>query len=83
MISFVSIKPSPVRAKIQPRVKEANKQIKAFLKNQKNAQFIDVYNAMLDENGNMQEKLYVEDRLHMKPEGYAIWKRIIAPYLMK
>ena len=83
MISFVSIKPSPVRAKIQPRVKEANKQIKAFLKNQKNAQFIDVYNAMLDANGNMQEKLYVEDRLHMKPEGYAIWKRIIGPYLMK
>lgn len=83
VISFVSIKPSPSRANIQPKVKEANKEIKAFLKNQKNAQFIDIYDAMLDANGNMQERLYVEDRLHMKPEGYAIWKRIITPYLMK
>ena len=82
-ISFVSIKPSPVRATIQARVKEANRQIKAFLSVQKQAQFIDVYNGMLDAKGNMREELYVSDRLHMKPEGYAIWKRIIAPYLLK
>jgi len=82
-ISFVSIKPSPVRATIQGKVKEANRQIKAFLSTQKGAQFIDVYNAMLDANGNMREELYVGDRLHMKPEGYAIWKKIITPYLLK
>jgi acetyl esterase/lipase/lysophospholipase L1-like esterase len=81
-ISFVSIKPSPVREKIQPKVKEANAQIKAFIKTQKNADFIDIYGAMLGPGGKMREELYVQDRLHMKPEGYAIWKRILAPYLM-
>ncbi len=82
-IDYVSIKPSPVRASIQDRVKIANKEIRAFLKTQKNAGFIDIYDAMLDSNGNMREELYLSDRLHMKPEGYAIWKKAIAPYLIK
>jgi lysophospholipase L1-like esterase len=82
-IDYVSIKPSPVRASIQERVKIANKLVKAFLKKQKNAGFIDIYDAMLDPNGNMQEELYLDDRLHMKPAGYAIWKKAIAPYLVK
>ncbi|OQP53750.1 G-D-S-L family lipolytic protein [Niastella populi] len=82
-ISFVSIKPSPVRAHIQPKVKVANREIQAWLKTKKNAQFIDIYDAMLDANKNMREELYVGDRLHMKPEGYAIWKKLITPYLVK
>lgn len=82
-IGFVSIKPSPSRAHIQAKVKAANKEIQAWLKKQKNAAFIDVYDAMLDDKKNMREELYVGDRLHMKPEGYAIWKRIITPYLIK
>ncbi len=32
---------------------------------------------MLDSKKQMREELYVQDRLHMKPEGYAIWKKII------
>lgn len=82
-IAFVSIKPSPVRASIQGKVKEANKLIKAFIATQKNASFINIYEAMLDVKGQMREELYVGDRLHMKPEGYAIWQKAIQPYLMK
>jgi lysophospholipase L1-like esterase len=82
-IGYVSIKPSPVRASIQGKVKEANKAIKAFFKLQKNAAFIDIYDAMLDAKGQMREELYVGDRLHMKPAGYAIWKKIMQPYLVK
>ena len=82
-IDYVSIKPSPVRASIQDRVKIANKLIKAYITKQKKAGFIDIYDAMLDQQGNMREELYLGDRLHMKPEGYAIWKKAIAPYLVK
>lgn len=82
-ISYVSIKPSPSRAKIQPTVVAANKMIKAFIARQKNADFIDVYQPMLDAGGQMREELYLEDRLHMRPEGYAIWARIMKPYLVK
>ena len=44
---------------------------------------VDVYDSMLDSKKQMREELYVQDRLHMKPEGYAIWKKIITPYLIK
>ncbi len=82
-IGYVSIKPSPVRASIQVKVKQANKAIKAFFKLQKNAAFIDIYDAMLDAKLQMREELYVGDRLHMKPAGYEIWKKIMQPYLVK
>jgi acetyl esterase/lipase/lysophospholipase L1-like esterase len=83
VISFVSIKPSPVRARFQDKVKEANKQIQAWIKTQPRAQFIDIYDSMLDSKKQMREELYLPDRLHMKPEGYAIWKKMITPYLIK
>jgi lysophospholipase L1-like esterase len=82
-ISFVSIKPSPVRGGIQDKVRAANRMIGKFMKKQKRADFIDIYDAMLDASGAMREELYVGDRLHMKPEGYAIWQRILQPYLLQ
>jgi hypothetical protein len=82
-IDFISIKPSPVRMAIQPKVREANAELKKFFKKEKKAEFIDIYDAMLDANGNMREELYISDRLHMKPEGYKIWQKIMAPYLLK
>lgn len=82
-IDFVSIKPSPVRATIQGKVIEANKAIRLFLQSQSNARFINVYTAMLDAKGNMRNELFLEDNLHMRPNGYAIWKKIMLPYLKK
>jgi lysophospholipase L1-like esterase len=82
-IAFVSIKPSPSRASIQGKVKTANKVIKSFMATQKNAAFIDIYDAMLDTKGEMREELYIADRLHMKPAGYAIWEKAIQPFLIK
>jgi lysophospholipase L1-like esterase len=83
MVDYVSIKPSPVREKIQDKVKAANKEINAFLKKEKNAAFIDIYDALLDPNGKMREELYVKDRLHLNADGYQIWKKIFLPYMIK
>jgi lysophospholipase L1-like esterase len=82
-IDFVSMKPSPSREKLQLKMITANKAIRAFMKKQKKAEFIDIYQAMLDKDGKMRDELYVEDRLHMQPAGYAIWTRYILPYLIK
>jgi len=82
-ITFVSLKPSPSREKYQVKVKAVNNEIRLFLKKEKMAAFIDIYPAMLDANGKMREELYEEDRLHMKPEGYRIWQKIMLPYLLK
>jgi lysophospholipase L1-like esterase len=82
-IAYISIKPSPSRAHLIPKVNQANTLIKAYLQKQKRAHFINVYSAMLDRNGKPKEALFLEDRLHMRPEGYALWQRLIRPYLLK
>lgn len=82
-VHFVSMKPSPSRSAVLPEIKKGNALIKSFLQKEKRAGFIDVYAAMLDSTGNPKEEIFLEDRLHMNASGYAIWKRIIQPYLIK
>ncbi len=82
-IDFVSLKPSPSRAHLKKKMEAANIMIKDFLNNKKNASFIDVYPAMLSADGTPMTDIFIEDNLHMNARGYAIWKRIILPYLKK
>ncbi|MEY2812336.1 MAG: hypothetical protein RI991_1331, partial [Bacteroidota bacterium] len=81
-ISFVSIKPSPVRAEFLSTVITANKLIADFCKRNKKTDFIDVFSSMLNTEGKPMEGLFIADRLHMNAKGYAIWSKIIAPYLV-
>jgi len=83
IIDYVSIKASPKRLNIKDKVIETNKEIARFLKKEKKAGFIDVFYPMVDANGNYRDELFVEDHLHMNAKGYAIWKTIIQPYLIK
>ncbi|GAA4747334.1 GDSL-type esterase/lipase family protein [Flavisolibacter ginsenosidimutans] len=81
-IAFVSIKPSPSRWHLKEKMIDANRRIKTFLTGKKKTSFIDIWNAMLGPDGKPREELFKEDRLHMKPEGYAIWQKIIEPKLL-
>jgi lysophospholipase L1-like esterase len=82
-IVYVSIKPSPSRQKLMPKMMAANKLIQSFLKKKKEAVFIDVYHKMLTQDGQPIDNLFVEDKLHMNKNGYAIWQKEIEPYLLK
>jgi lysophospholipase L1-like esterase len=79
----VSIKPSINRQKLMPEMARANSLIQNFLKDKKNAAFIDVFHSMLDENGAPKKDIFLSDGLHMNAKGYAIWQKIIQPYLIK
>ncbi len=80
-ITFISIKPSPSRARFLPITTEANALIKAFLKDKPHTNFVDIYSLMLDKQGKPQPRLFVADSLHMNSAGYEIWARALAPYL--
>lgn len=82
-IAFVSIKPSPSRAHLLPRVVAANEMIKNFLAKQSKSAYIDVFSAMVDAQGNPNPDLFVDDKLHMNQKGYAIWVQVIEPHLVK
>jgi len=80
-VDYISIKYSPSRENLWPQMKETNKKIAAFMKKEPNAEFIDITKAMEDANGNVRKELFVEDMLHMTPEGYQIWTKMMNPYM--
>ena len=82
-LAYVSMKPSPSRAHLMPKYVEANAQIKAFLAKQKKTDFIDVYSQMLKPDGTPIDGIWRDDKLHMTAKGYAIWQKIMEPYLKK
>jgi len=82
-IAYVSMKPSPSRQYLMPKFEKANMAIQQFLKKYKKTVFIDVYHSMLKPDGAPMTDIFVQDNLHMNAKGYAIWKKQIAPHLLK
>jgi len=80
-VAYVSIKYSPSREQFWPQMKELNQSIQAYLKTQKKAKYIDITKVMNDENGKVRTDIFKEDMLHMKPEGYRLWAKVMEPYL--
>jgi lysophospholipase L1-like esterase len=82
-VLFVSLKPSPSRWQMRDRMTGANRLIKKYLKKKKNTAFVSVWNAMLGEDGKPLPDIFISDNLHMNAKGYAIWQKLIEPYLVK
>ncbi len=80
---FISIKPSPSRQHLMPKMLEANLLIKNYLKKQSHAVYADVYYKMMNADGTPRKELFGSDNLHMNSKGYAIWKEVLLPYLLK
>lgn len=79
-IAYIANKPSPSRANLLDLQREANALIKADAARLK-VDFIDVFTPMLDAQGQPREELFLQDRLHMNPAGYEVWKQAVRPYL--
>lgn len=82
-VAFISLKPSLSRWSMRERMMKANKLIKDFLSHKKNTAFINVWNSMLGKDGKPMKDIFLEDNLHMNAKGYAIWKKLIEPHLLK
>lgn len=80
-IAYISIKPSPSRAKYIPQMKEANALIKVLISQTKRAKYINTADAMYDVDGQIMTDIFLKDNLHMNAKGYAIWRDIMEPYL--
>jgi lysophospholipase L1-like esterase len=82
-IVYISIKPSPSRARLREKMEKTNLLIQTYLSVNSRAAFVDVYHKMLNADGSIMSDIFLEDQLHMNPKGYAIWKKAIEPYLIK
>ncbi|EJE52827.1 lysophospholipase L1-like esterase [Acidovorax sp. CF316] len=80
-IAYISIKPSPLRAELMPRAREANALLAAYVRSLPNSDYIDIFTPMLDLQGAPRAELFGPDRLHMSDAGYRLWRSVIADYV--
>lgn len=80
LVAFISIKPSPARNSLGT-IEETNRMIEECASKRDNLAFLDVYHKMLKTSQFPNEELFLDDKLHMSPAGYEIWKKVVAPYL--
>ncbi len=80
-IAYVSIAPNPARWAQVDKVREANRLIAAAVAKNQKLVFINVFPQMLGADGLPLPGIFIDDRLHMNEAGYALWVRIIKPYL--
>lgn len=80
-IVFIAIKPSIARWKLAEEIQAANKLIAADCEKDETLEFVDVWPAMLGEDGQPRKELLRDDRLHMTDAGYAVWTELLMPHL--
>jgi lysophospholipase L1-like esterase len=80
-IVFIAIKPSPSRIRIRENVIRTNALIAAEAARDRRLAYVDIFTPMLDASGKDRPELFVEDLLHMKPAGYAVWTPLVAKAL--
>jgi lysophospholipase L1-like esterase len=80
-IAYISIKPSPLRAELMPKAREANALLADYVRSLPNSDYIDIFTPMLDPQGAPRAELFGPDRLHMSDAGYRLWRSVIADYV--
>jgi lysophospholipase L1-like esterase len=80
-IVYVAIKPSPSRREFWEKFQQMNSLVKAETVKDKRLFLADIWTPMLTANGEPREELYLSDRLHMKPAGFAIWREVMSKHL--
>ncbi len=76
-IAYLSIAPNPARWSQVEQVKAANQLIENYTKKNSRLAFINVFPAMLGEDGKPKPDIFLSDNLHMNPKGYAIWVSMV------
>ena len=63
------------------QMQEANRLIAADCEEDETLEFVDVWPAMLGDDGQPRKELFVDDGLHMNDAGYKVWTELLIPYL--
>lgn len=80
-LAFMSVKPSIARWNINDRIVFLNKEIKKVIDSyDENSYFIDIYPAMLNNEGQPEKSYFEADGLHVSKKGYEVWKNKVLEY---
>lgn len=80
-IIYISVGLAPSRWKIADKMSLTNALIAAHCAADPRRKFVDLNPHTLSGDGEPRPELYVADRLHLNADGYAIWRKHLAPHL--
>jgi lysophospholipase L1-like esterase len=80
-IVFISAKPSLARWEIKNQYLALNKALSDYCSTKSFLTYVNLWDLMLDENGEPEIELFVEDGLHLNEKGYDLWAEEIGKYL--
>ena len=80
-ISYISIKPSPSREALLPKIRTTNDIIAAYVRTMSNGEYIDIFTPMLGPDGRPRADLFLGDRLHMNETRYRLWQSVISAHV--
>ncbi|BCM91777.1 hypothetical protein IAD21_03652 [Abditibacteriota bacterium] len=75
--AFGALKPSQSRAELREEIEEANEWCRRELASRENCEWLDWYDAMLDESGQPRRELFLADELHLSRMGYDLWNSVL------
>ncbi|WP_418263008.1 GDSL-type esterase/lipase family protein [Flavobacterium faecale] len=75
--TIISIKPSFNRWHLSGSIQFTNNNIQKLTTKDPNFHFIDIYDLMLDKEGNPNPDYYIEDGLHLSAAGYQLWTEVL------
>jgi lysophospholipase L1-like esterase len=80
-ILYLAIKPSLLRWIQVDRMRMANAMIRAICERDDRLGFLDLDNLMLGWDERPRRDLFVDDGLHLSPQGYQVWSAALRPFL--
>ena len=81
-LAFITMKPAPSTwSEFGEKIRAGNQLIRDYIRTDSTLSFIDVFTPMLGADGAPRPELFVADREHLNPAGYALWTSIVKPYL--
>jgi len=78
-IVLISAKPSIARWDLKPQYDAINAAFKKYAASDDKIKYANVWDIMLQSNGEVMQDIFIKDGLHMNKKGYDLWDQIIGP----
>lgn len=82
-VFWIAITPTAARWSAWNKISKVNYKISKICEDNRNTWFIRTDFAFLDKEGNPRTELFIDDKLHLNQQGYALWTDIIKKELEK
>lgn len=80
-IVVIGLKPSLLRWKLRDGMHQTNTMIRSRCAADPHCTYVDPWPSMIGKDGTPKPEFFVEDGLHLTPEGYKAWTEMLRPHM--